>query len=162
MEFRRLGGSGFSVPVLSFGTGTFGGKGEFFAAWGTTDVKEARRLVDICLEAGLTCSTAPIFIRGRCRRGSWRGHQRAPQRCAHLDQATFRTGKAANDVGSSRSHLIEAVEGSLRVCNGHIDLFQLHAFDAMTPSRRPSRRSTFSCAPARSDMSAARISPAGI
>src|SRR5476651_1939319 len=54
MEHRFLGASGFKVPVLSFGTGTFGGKGEFFGAWGQTDVAEARRVVDICLDAGLT------------------------------------------------------------------------------------------------------------
>ena len=53
MEYRLLGGSGFKVPVLSFGTGTFGGKGEFFQGFGNTDVEEAKRLVDICLDAGL-------------------------------------------------------------------------------------------------------------
>jgi aryl-alcohol dehydrogenase-like predicted oxidoreductase len=52
MEHRYLGGSGFRVPVLSFGTATFGGKGEFFKAWGTTEVKGATRLVDLCLDSG--------------------------------------------------------------------------------------------------------------
>ncbi|HLY99072.1 MAG TPA: aldo/keto reductase, partial [Candidatus Angelobacter sp.] len=47
MEFRKLGHSGLKVPVLSFGTGTFGGRGEFFAAWGSSDVAEATRLIDI-------------------------------------------------------------------------------------------------------------------
>ena len=65
MEYRRLGASGFSVPVLSFGTGTFGGKGEFFSAWGSTDVAEARRLVDICLDAGVTMfDSADIYSAG--------------------------------------------------------------------------------------------------
>ena len=81
MEYRHLGKSGFRVPVLSFGTGTFGGKGEFFAAWGSTDVQEARRLVAICMDAGLTMfDSADIYSR-RCRRGGARpGHYRAPAR----------------------------------------------------------------------------------
>ncbi len=49
MEYRQLGRSGLKVPALSFGTGTFGGTTEFFKQWGDTDVKEATRLVDICL-----------------------------------------------------------------------------------------------------------------
>ena len=53
MEYRQLGGSGFKVPVLSLGTGTFGGGTEFFNAWGATDAEDATRLVDICLDAGL-------------------------------------------------------------------------------------------------------------
>ncbi len=69
MEYRRLGASGFKVPVLSFGTGTFGGRGEFFAAWGGTDAVGARRLVDICLDAGVTMfdSADSLFAR-RCPR----------------------------------------------------------------------------------------------
>ena len=78
MEYRRLGGSGFKVPALSFGTGTFGGKGEFFAAWGATDVKEATRLVDICLEAGLTMfDSADIYSAGAAEESPWRGASRA-------------------------------------------------------------------------------------
>ncbi|MEQ1523273.1 MAG: aldo/keto reductase, partial [Aestuariivirga sp.] len=54
MEYRQLGRSGFTVPVLSFGTGTFGGGTEFFKAWGSTDANGATRLVDICLDAGIS------------------------------------------------------------------------------------------------------------
>jgi aryl-alcohol dehydrogenase-like predicted oxidoreductase len=135
MEYRRLGGSGFSVPVLSFGTGTFGGKGEFFAAWGTTDVKEATRLVDVCLEAGLTLfDSADIYSAGAAE--EILGHAIKGRRNEVLisTKATFRAGPGANDVGSSRFHLINAVEGSLRrLQTDHIDLFQLHGFDALTP-----------------------------
>ncbi|HEU0146447.1 MAG TPA: aldo/keto reductase, partial [Bradyrhizobium sp.] len=53
MEYRRLGQSGLTVPALSFGTGTFGGVGRL-AAWGSTDATEARRLIDICLDAGVS------------------------------------------------------------------------------------------------------------
>ena len=65
MEFRILGRSGLKVPVLSLGTGTFGGANEFFRAWGDTGVEEATRLVDICLEAGLNMfDTADIYSDG--------------------------------------------------------------------------------------------------
>jgi hypothetical protein len=65
MEFRTLGHSGLKVPVLSFGTGTFGGGNDFFRAWGSTDVAEAKRLVDICLEAGVNLfDTADIYSDG--------------------------------------------------------------------------------------------------
>lgn len=62
MEYRQFGGSGLKVPVLSFGTATFGGGTEFFKAWGETDVAEASRLIDICLDAGANIfDTADIY-----------------------------------------------------------------------------------------------------
>jgi aryl-alcohol dehydrogenase-like predicted oxidoreductase len=80
MEFRQLGHSGLKVPVLSFGTGTFGGRGEFFRAWGNSDVQEATRLVDICLDAGANFyDTADVFP-GRLGSDSGQGDRRSPQR----------------------------------------------------------------------------------
>jgi aryl-alcohol dehydrogenase-like predicted oxidoreductase len=71
MEFRQLGRSGLKVPALSFGTGTFGGGTEFFRAWGSSDVAEATRLVDICLEAGMNLfDTADVYSAGSPRK-SW-------------------------------------------------------------------------------------------
>jgi aryl-alcohol dehydrogenase-like predicted oxidoreductase len=136
MEFRRLGTSGFSVPVLSFGTGTFGGKGEFFQAWGGSDAVEARRLVDICLEAGLNMfDSADIYSDGVAESllgAAIKG--RARDRLILSTKASFRTGAGANEVGSSRYHLIHAVEQALvRLGTDYIDLFQLHGFDALTP-----------------------------
>src|ERR671921_194521 len=65
MQHRRLGRSGLVVPALSFGAGTFGGRGPLFGAWGTTDVAEAREMVDICLEAGITMfDTADVYSDG--------------------------------------------------------------------------------------------------
>jgi aryl-alcohol dehydrogenase-like predicted oxidoreductase len=135
MEYRLLGGSGFSVPVLTFGTGTFGGKSEFFKAWGETDVKEATRLVDICLEAGLTMfDSADVYSDGSSEEvlgGAIKGRR---DQVLISTKATFRHGAGPNDVGSSRFHLINAVEGSLRrLGTDYIDLFQLHGFDALTP-----------------------------
>jgi aryl-alcohol dehydrogenase-like predicted oxidoreductase len=135
MEYRRLGNSGFKVPVLSFGTGTFGGRGEFFAAWGATDVKEASRLVDICLDAGLTMfDTADAYSGGGAEEVLGEAIKGRRDKVLISTKATFRTGGGPNDVGSSRYHLTEAINGSLkRLQTDHIDLFQLHGFDAQTP-----------------------------
>jgi aryl-alcohol dehydrogenase-like predicted oxidoreductase len=135
MEFRQLGGSGFKVPVLSLGTGTFGGGGEFFKAWGSSDVAEATRLVDICLEAGLTMfDSADVYSNGLAE--EILGHAIAGRRDQVIisTKGTFRAGSGPNDVGSSRHHLMRAVEASLRrLRTDYIDLYQLHAFDAVTP-----------------------------
>jgi len=136
MEFRRLGGSGFKVPVLSFGTGTFGGKGEFFQAWGATDVAEARRLVDICLEAGLNMfDSADIYSSGSAEAVLGEALKGRPRDSVIIStKATFAFGEGPNEVGSSRYHLVAAVEAALkRLGTDYIDLFQLHAFDPQTP-----------------------------
>lgn len=135
MEYRQLGRSGFKVPVLSFGTGTFGGQGEFFKAWGSTDVAEATRLVDICLEAGLTMfDSADIYSAGRAEEVLGQAIQSRRDQVLISTKATFRAGAGPNDVGSSRYHLLRSVEGSLRrLRTDYVDLFQLHGFDAVTP-----------------------------
>jgi len=136
MEFRRLGASGFRVPVLSFGTGTFGGKGEFFQAWGGSNVAEARRLIDICLEAGLNMfDSADVYSDGLAETILGEAIRGRPRDGLILStKATFRSGSGANEVGSSRYHLIDAVDKALaRLGTDYIDLFQLHGFDALTP-----------------------------
>jgi aryl-alcohol dehydrogenase-like predicted oxidoreductase len=135
MEFRTLGRSGLKVPVLSFGTGTFGGGNEFFRAWGATDVAEATRLVDICMEAGVNLfDTADIYSDGLSE--TVLGKAVAGRRADVLisTKATFRMGPAPNDLGSSRHHLIRACEASLRrLGTDYIDIYHLHGFDALTP-----------------------------
>jgi aryl-alcohol dehydrogenase-like predicted oxidoreductase len=135
MEQRRLGHSGFMVPVLCFGTGTFGGKGELFAAWGSSDVKEATRLVDVCLEAGVTLfDTADIYSSGASEEILGKAIAGRRGQVLISTKGTFRSGQGPNDVGSSRFHLVRAVESSLRrLGTDYIDLYQLHGFDAVTP-----------------------------
>ena len=135
MEYRRLGGSGFLVPALTFGTGTFGGGTEFFKAWGTSDVAEARRLVDVCLEAGLTMfDTADGYSDGMAEEILGQAIKGRRNAVIVSTKGSFRRGPGPNQIGHSRFHLINAVEASLRrLGTDWIDLYQLHAFDAMTP-----------------------------
>jgi len=135
MENRQLGRSGLQVPVLTFGTGTFGGKGEFFGAWGASDVKQATRLVNICLDAGVTMfDSADGYSGGAAETILGRAIKGRRDQVLISTKATFRFGDGPNDVGSSRQHLTDAIHGALRrLGTDYIDLFQLHAFDALTP-----------------------------
>ncbi|QRO00646.1 aldo/keto reductase [Archangium violaceum] len=135
MEFRQLGGSGFKVPVLSLGTGTFGGGNEFFKGFGSSDVKEATRLVDISLDAGLNMfDSADVYSGGAAEEILGQAIKGRRERVIISTKATFRAGPGPNDVGSSRYHLIRACEAALRrLGTDYIDLFQLHGFDAVTP-----------------------------
>jgi aryl-alcohol dehydrogenase-like predicted oxidoreductase len=135
MEHRLLGGSGFKVPVLCLGTGTFGGVGDFFKGWGSTDVEEARRMVDICLEYGLTMfDSANTYSLGAAEEILGHAIKGRRDQVIVSTKATFTMGQGPNEVGSSRHHLMRQVEGSLkRLGTDYIDLYQMHAFDAMTP-----------------------------
>lgn len=135
MEYRNLGASGLKVPVLSFGAGTFGGQGPLFSAWGRTDAAEARRLIDLCLEVGVTLfDTADVYsngaseeVLGEAIRGR-RGHVMISTKLG------LPMGEAPGEAGTSRRRIVAGVEAALRRLGiDHIDLLQLHAFDAATP-----------------------------
>jgi aryl-alcohol dehydrogenase-like predicted oxidoreductase len=135
MDYRFLGRSGFKVPVLGLGAGTFGGKGPLFSAWGNSDERDARRLVDICLEAGANFfDTADVYSDGASESllgAALRGRR---EQAIISTKLSLRAGPGPNDVGASRHHLIEATERALRrLGTDYIDLLQLHHFDAMTP-----------------------------
>ena len=135
MEYRQLGSSGLRVPALSFGTGTFGGQGPLFSAWGTSDAAEARRLIDVSLDAGVTLfDTADVYSNGASE--AILGEAIKGRRDAVLisTKTGLPMGDGPQDWGASRSRLIRAVEDALRrLGTDHIDLLQLHAFDASTP-----------------------------
>lgn len=135
MEHRHLGRSGMKVPVLTLGTGTFGGTNAFFKAWGATDVTEATRLVDVCLEAGLSMfDSADTYSAGAAEEILGAAIKGRRDKVLISTKATFPMADGPNDVGSSRFHLTKAVDAALkRLGTDHIDLFQLHAFDALTP-----------------------------
>jgi len=135
MEYRLLGGSGLKVSALSFGAATFGGANEFFKAWGDTDVAEATRLIDICLEAGVNLfDTADGYSDGRSEEILARALGSRRNRVLISTKAFFPTGDGPNDLGTSRYHLRSALEASLRRLNtDYIDIYHMHCFDALTP-----------------------------
>ena len=135
MEYRRLGASGLKVSALSFGTGTFAGQGPLFGAWGNTDVAEARRLVDICLDAGVTMfDTADVYSNGASEEVLGQALRGRRDRVVVSTKTSLPMGDGPYDAGSSRSRLIDACEAALRrLGTDYIDLLQLHAFDAGTP-----------------------------
>jgi aryl-alcohol dehydrogenase-like predicted oxidoreductase len=135
MEFRQLMGAGLRVPALSFGTATFGGKGDFFKAWGDTDQKGAQRLIDICMEAGLNFfDTANGYSDGVAEEilgGTIQGRR---SQMLIATKATFSTGDGPMDFGSSRYHLVRECENSLRrLKTDYIDIYYMHGFDMTTP-----------------------------
>src|SRR6185437_9265439 len=135
MEYRQLGASGLKVSALSFGAGTFGGGTEFFKAWGESDVKEATRLVDLCIDAGVNLfDTADVYSNGLSEEILGKAIAGKRNQALISTKTTFRKGQGPNDVGSSRLHLVESVNGSLkRLGVDHIDIYHMHGFDATTP-----------------------------
>ena len=135
MEYRQLGGSGLNVPVLSFGTATFGGGNEFFKAWGTTQADEARKLVGLCMDAGVNFfDTANVYSRGVAEEILGKALQGMRDKVLISTKATFPMGDGPNEFGSSRFHLVKSCEDSLRRLNtDYIDIYHLHGFDGNTP-----------------------------
>lgn len=135
MEYRNLGASGLKVPVLSFGAGTFGGRGPLFSHWGDTGVKEARSLIDICLEAGVNLfDTADVYSDGASEEILGEAIKERRDQLIISTKTTLPMGEGPYHGGSSRARLIRSVDASLkRLQTDYIDLLHIHAFDASTP-----------------------------
>ena len=135
MEYRLLGRSGFKVPALTFGTATFGDGNEFFRAWGATEVAEATRLVDLCLEAGVTMfDTADAYSGGLSEQILGQAIKGRRDKVLISTKSTFKTGDGPNDLGSSRHYLTRSIDASLkRLGTDYVDLWQMHGFDGQTP-----------------------------
>ncbi|MDP9141568.1 MAG: aldo/keto reductase [Pseudomonadota bacterium] len=135
MEYLSLGASGLKVSALSFGAATFGGEAPFFSAWGSSDVNEARRLVDICLEAGVNLfDTADVYSNGASEEILGAAVKGRRDQVLISTKISLPTGRGPNEFGSSRHRLPAAVDAALkRLGTDYIDLLQLHGFDASTP-----------------------------
>ena len=135
MEYRQLGNSGLRVPVLSFGTATFGGGNDFFKAWGNTEVSEASRLVNLCLDAGVNLfDTSNVYSMGMAEEILGKAISGSRDKVLISTKATFPMSDQVNDYGSSRLSLIKNCEDSLRrLGTDHIDIYHMHGFDANTP-----------------------------
>ena len=135
MQYRNLGGSGLMVPTLMLGTATFGGGSEFFKKWGSTDVAEATSLVDTCLDMGCNMfDTADAYSRGLSEEILGKAVEGRRDKVLLATKVGMAMGEGPNDQGTSRARIIQCCEASLRrLRTDYIDLYQLHAFDALTP-----------------------------
>lgn len=135
MEYRRVGRSGLVVSELSLGTATFGGSGAFFSHWGHTDVAEARDLIDLAIDRGVTMfDTADVYSAGASEEVLGAALDGRRDDVLISTKAALPVGDGPGDAGTSRSRLIAAVEEALRrLRTDRIDLFQVHGFDAFTP-----------------------------
>jgi aryl-alcohol dehydrogenase-like predicted oxidoreductase len=134
MEYRRLGQSGLKVSAFCFGTMTFGGSG-MFAGVGQTRGADARRQIDMCLEAGVNLfDTADVYSSGQSEEVLAEALGDRRQSVLIATKAYGAMGPGENDRGASRHHIIEACEASLkRLKTDYIDLYQIHNQDSLTP-----------------------------
>lgn len=135
MDYNQVGRSGLKVSSLAFGAGTFGGQGPLFSAWGNSDAKDAARLVDICLDAGVTLfDTADVYSNGASEEILGQALKGKRDRALLSTKIGLPMGDGPGEAGTSRQRIKSTVEAALkRLQTDHIDLLQLHAFDSQTP-----------------------------
>jgi aryl-alcohol dehydrogenase-like predicted oxidoreductase len=134
MEYRALGKSGLRISVLTMGTMTFGGRGGW-ANVGSTDVDQARRQVDMCLDAGINIiDTADVYSAGLSEEIVGEVLRGRRDEVLLATKVRMAMGRGPNDAGLSRHHVIAGCEASLRrLGTDHIDLYQVHEWDGLTP-----------------------------
>ncbi|MBV9206141.1 MAG: aldo/keto reductase [Actinobacteria bacterium] len=134
MEYRNLGKSGLRISVLTMGTMTFGGSGPFKNV-GATDVTQAGRQIDMCLDAGVNLiDTADVYSAGQAEEIVGQVLRGRRDRVLLATKVRMPMGPGPNDAGLSRHHIISGCEASLRrLGTDHIDLYQVHEWDGRTP-----------------------------
>jgi aryl-alcohol dehydrogenase-like predicted oxidoreductase len=138
MKYNQLGNTGMFVSEICLGTMTFGGSGGIWDAMGALQQKEASALVARSLEAGVNfIDTADVYAAGLSEKITGQAFKDLGIKRSDVVLATKcygRTGKGPNDIGASRGHIMDAVSRSLeRLQTDHIDLYQIHATDPVTP-----------------------------
>ena len=134
MEYRQLGRSGLMVSTLTLGTMTMGGRGNF-AKVGEVGLEEARRQIDMCLDAGVNLiDTADIYSTGASEEIVGQAIRDKRDDVLLATKVRFPMGEGPNDRGLSRHHIMRGCEASLkRLGTDVIDLYQLHEWDGITP-----------------------------
>jgi aryl-alcohol dehydrogenase-like predicted oxidoreductase len=134
VQYRQLGRSGLFVSSLTLGTMTFGGQGNF-SKLGSTDVDGARRQVDMCLDVGINLfDTADMYSDGRSEEILGEAISGKRDDLLLATKVRMPVGDGPNDAGLSRHHIIRQCEESLkRLDTDHIDLYQVHEWDGLTP-----------------------------
>ncbi len=162
MKYRALGNTGLLVSELVVGTVPFGGRGAFEKT-GSVDVDQARRMFDMAFDAGVNLvDTADLYSHGLAEEivGTALGQRRHSIILA--TKARSPMGDNPNDSGASRYHLIRACEASLkRLGTDHIDLYQIHNWDGVTPVEETLAALDTWCKAARSVTSAPPTTPPG-
>jgi aryl-alcohol dehydrogenase-like predicted oxidoreductase len=135
MEYRFLGKSGVKVSVLGLGAATFGGGNEFFRAWGQVDDSGASRMLDMCLDAGVNLiDVANNYSSGLAEEVLGKALKGRRDRVLISTKAFFPMGEGPNDQGSSRLHIVQQCEASLRRLGiSQVDVYHIHGFDAQAP-----------------------------
>ena len=138
MQYKTLGDTGLLVSTLCFGCMTFHGGTGLFQKVGQVDQGGADELVKSCLDAGVNFfDTADVYSEGESEKmlaQSIRTLGIARKDVVIATKVFGRTGKGVNDIGASRGHILDGVEASLkRLGTDHIDLYQIHGNDIVTP-----------------------------
>ena len=138
MQYKTLGDTGLIVSALCLGTMTFDGGEGFWRTIGTVGQTDADALVKGSIDAGVNFfDTADVYSEGESEKTlgqSLKNLGIARKDVVIATKVYSRTGPGRNDVGASRGHIMDAVEASLkRLSTDHIDLYQIHGNDAITP-----------------------------
>ena len=138
MQYKTLGNTGLLVSTICFGTMTFHGGTGMFKAIGTVDQTGADELIKGCIDAGINFfDTADVYSEGESEKTlgqSFKNLNIARKDVIIATKVFGRVGPGRNDVGASRGHIMDAVDASLRrLQTDHIDLYQIHANDSVTP-----------------------------
>jgi aryl-alcohol dehydrogenase-like predicted oxidoreductase len=138
MKYATLGNTGLLVSKLCLGTMTFGDGRGMYKAIGAVGQAAADELVKTSIESGVNFfDTADVYTQGESENilgQSFKNLNIARHQVVIATKVYGRVGPGRNDVGASRGHIMDGVDASLRrLQTDHIDLYQIHSNDSVTP-----------------------------